>query len=33
MGNVHVLDHPLLQHKLSILRNKETGVKEFREVV
>ncbi len=33
MSNVHVLDHPLLQHKLSILRNKETGVKEFREVV
>ena len=33
MGTVHVLDHPLLQHKLSILRNKDTGVKEFREVV
>ena len=33
MGNVHVLDHPLLQHKLSILRNKDTGVKEFREAV
>ena len=33
MANVHVLDHPLLQHKLSILRNKETGVKEFREIV
>lgn len=33
MSNVHVLDHPLLQHKLSILRNKDTGVKEFREVV
>ena len=33
MGNVHVLDHPLLQHKLSILRDKNTGVKEFREVV
>ena len=33
MGNVHVLDHPLLQHKLSILRNKDTGVKEFRELV
>ena len=30
---VHVLDHPLLQHKLSILRNKDTGVKEFREIV
>ena len=33
MGNVYVLDHPLLQHKLSILRNKDTGVKEFREAV
>ncbi len=33
MGNVHVLDHPLLQHKLSILRDKRTGVKEFREIV
>jgi len=33
MSNVHVLDHPLLQHKLSILRNKDTGVKEFREIV
>lgn len=30
---VHVLNHPLLQHKLSILRNKDTGVKDFREVV
>lgn len=33
MGTVHVLDHPLLQHKLSILRDKNTGVKEFRELV
>ncbi len=30
---VHVLEHPLLQHKLSILRDKDTGVKEFREIV
>ncbi len=33
MGTVHVLDHPLIQHKLAILRNKDTSVKEFREVV
>lgn len=33
MGNVQVLEHPLLQHKLSILRDKSTGVKEFREAV
>ena len=30
---VHILDHPLLQHKVSILRRKDTGVKEFREIV
>ncbi|MBQ4566146.1 MAG: uracil phosphoribosyltransferase [Oscillospiraceae bacterium] len=33
MGKVIVLDHPLLHHKLSILRDKNTGVKEFRETV
>ena len=33
MAEVHVLDHPLIQHKLAILRNVETGVKEFRELV
>ena len=33
MGSVHVLNHPLIQHKLSILRNKNTSVKEFRELV
>lgn len=33
MGSVHVLDHPLIQHKLAILRNQDTGVKEFRELV
>jgi len=33
MGSLHVLDHPLLQHKLTILRDKNTGVKEFREIV
>ena len=33
MSTVHVLDHPLIQHKLAILRNVETGVKEFRELV
>ncbi len=30
---VHVLEHPLIQHKLAILRNKNTSVKEFRELV
>ena len=33
MANVHVLDHPLIQHKLAVLRNKNTSVKEFRELV
>ena len=33
MEKVHVLDHPLLQHKLTILRDERTGVKDFREVV
>ncbi len=33
MAEVHILDHPLIQHKVSILRDKNTGVKEFREVV
>ena len=33
MAELHVLDHPLIQHKLAILRNKDTGVKEFRELV
>ena len=33
MANVYVLDHPLIQHKLAILRCKDTGVKEFRELI
>ena len=33
MASLHVLEHPLIQHKLALLRNKDTGVKEFRELV
>lgn len=33
MGKVHVLDHPLIQHKLTYIRDKNTGTKEFRELV
>lgn len=33
MGKVYVFDHPLIQHKLAILRNKETSTKDFRELV
>ena len=30
---VHVFDHPLIQHKLAILRDKSTGTKEFRALI
>ena len=33
MSKVHVFDHPLIQHKLSIMRDKNTGTKEFRELL
>lgn len=33
MGKVMVFDHPLIQHKIGIIRNKDTGAKEFRELV
>ena len=33
MEKVHVLNHPLLQHKLSILRDENTGVRDFRQIV
>jgi len=33
MSNVCVFDHPLIQHKLSILRDENTSVKEFRELI
>ena len=33
MSKVVVFDHPLIQHKLSIMRDKNTGVKEFRELL
>lgn len=32
-SNVTVMNHPMIQHKLTILRDKNTGVKEFRELV
>ena len=32
-GKVHVMDHPLVAHKLTILRDKNTSVKDFREIV
>lgn len=33
MGELFVFDHPLIQHKLSIIRDVNTGCKEFRELV
>lgn len=33
MSKVHVFDHPLIQHKLSYIRDKQTKTKEFRELV
>lgn len=31
--NVHILDHPLIRHKVAIIRNKNTDTKQFREVI
>lgn len=33
MSTLHVIDHPLIQHKLTIMRDKRTGAKEFRELL
>lgn len=33
MGKLHVLDHPLIQHKLTFIRDEKTGTKQFRELV
>ena len=33
MENVMVFNHPLIQHKISILRNKSTGTNEFRALI
>ena len=33
MSKLHVIDHPMIQHKLTIMRKKETGSKDFRELL
>lgn len=33
MNELHVIDHPLITHKLSIMRDKNTGSKDFRELL
>ena len=32
-NNVHVIDHPLVQHKLSLMRNKEASTNSFRRLL
>lgn len=32
-SKVHILDHPLIRHKVAIIRNKETDTKQFREII
>ena len=33
MGQLHIIDHPLIQHKLTYMRKKETGPKDFRQLL
>ena len=33
MANVFIMDHPLIQHKIGLIRRKETGTKEDRKSV
>ena len=33
MSKVHVMDHPLIQHKIGIIRRVETGSKDFRQII
>ena len=33
MQKIVVMDHPLIQHKVGLIRKKETGSKEFRELI
>ncbi|MBP5337435.1 MAG: uracil phosphoribosyltransferase [Bacteroidales bacterium] len=33
MSQVHVINHPMIQHKLTIMRDKETGPKDFRQLL
>ena len=33
MSQVHIIDHPMIQHKLTIMRKKETGSKDFRQLL
>jgi len=33
MGNLYIIDHPMIQHKLTLMRMSETGSKDFRELL
>lgn len=33
MSKLHVIDHPMIQHKLTLMRQKETGAKDFRQLL
>lgn len=33
MSNLHVIDHPLVQHKLSVMRDKDTTTQDFRNII
>ena len=33
MGKTFIMDHPLIQHKIGIIRRKETGTKDFRQLI
>ncbi len=33
MSQLHIIDHPMIQHKLTIMRDKDTGSKDFRELL
>ncbi|MCI8473585.1 MAG: uracil phosphoribosyltransferase [Clostridiales bacterium] len=33
MGTLHVIDHPMIMHKLTLMRDKDTGAKDFRQLL
>ncbi len=33
MGKLTIMDHPLIQHKISLIRNKRTGTRDFRTII
>ena len=33
MSQLHIIDHPMIQHKLSIMRDISTGAKDFRQLL